>query len=88
MQTSLDGRTVLHLAVKTGDLALVQLLLQYSVNVNARDQSGETALHAAVALGHEEIVRAMLARGINTQARVGIPTPVDATFDRNMMTEL
>lgn len=47
-----DGKTALHVAVKTGNPELVHFLLQYNPDVNARDDSGQTPMQMAVKLGN------------------------------------
>ncbi|CAD0093612.1 unnamed protein product [Aureobasidium vineae] len=86
--TTVNGETALHLAARVGDVAMVESLLQRCPSINVRNHCGETALHAAVTAGHEEVVRVMLAHGVDPQAKVGIQTPVDATFDWNMIMDL
>ncbi|KAI4724572.1 hypothetical protein E4T49_07715 [Aureobasidium sp. EXF-10728] len=86
--TTASGETALHLAARIGDVAMVESLLQRCVSINVRNHCGETALHAAVTAGHEDVVRVMLAHGVDSQAKVGIQTPIDATFDWNTLMHL
>lgn len=57
-------------AVKKGDLANVDNLLQAGVNVNAGDEKGYTALHWAVGMRHTDVVIRLLATaGINVDSK-------------------
>lgn len=46
----------LHVAVKMKHLKMIQDLMQYSANINARDKFGWTPLHIALRIGNLEIV--------------------------------
>ena len=55
--------TVLHCAVRTANIKIVEMLLQAQADINARDHNGNTALHRAVLEGqepHERIVQLLL----------------------------
>lgn len=58
--TSSIGYTALHEAASRGQVALVQLLLDYGANVNARSREGLTPLHNATLCNHVEVVRLLL----------------------------
>jgi len=59
---SLDdsGRTALHCAAAVGNIEVCELLLDYSVNVNAQDLYGYTPLICAAMNSHLEIVKLLL----------------------------
>jgi ankyrin repeat protein len=67
----------LALAVKTGDQATIQTLLQQRVDVNAPEVDGTTALHWAVRKDQIELVDRLIRAGANVKAanRYGI-TPL------------
>lgn len=48
------GITPLMTAIRSGDAAMVRLLLDHGADINARDHKGQTALH--VAFGNKELV--------------------------------
>ena len=77
----LDG-TVLHRAVRGGNLSIVNMLLGAGADVNTEDYTGRSALHHAVTKGqepHEHIVRLLLAHS----------APLDATdYDGNSVFHL
>lgn len=49
--------------------AIVDQLLQYGADPNARKRTGETALHIAIKLGNIDATKALLGRGANVHAR-------------------
>ena len=58
-----DGRTPLHLSIKTGDAALVQMLLSNGASVNVTNDEGYTALHVASYLGQTSSSRSSSSTG-------------------------
>ncbi|TYJ56724.1 hypothetical protein B9479_002494 [Cryptococcus floricola] len=58
-----DGRTPLQWAATTSSLSMLQLLLNYNPDLEARDTMGWTALMIASASGHIEIVKELLDAG-------------------------
>ncbi|XP_061387552.1 homeobox protein 5 [Musca vetustissima] len=68
-----DGHTVLHIAARTGNLELVQLIVysykasknisQFLSFINAQDDGGWTAMVWAAELGHTDIVSLLLQQG-------------------------
>ncbi|PIA54104.1 hypothetical protein AQUCO_00900579v1, partial [Aquilegia coerulea] len=60
------GQTLLHLAIAQGRADLVQLLLEYEPDVEARSRYGQSALEAAVAAGELLIVELLLAHESST----------------------
>ncbi|KAH0539791.1 hypothetical protein KQX54_008056 [Cotesia glomerata] len=73
--------TILHLAIKCGDLELVQLVLSKGPHVNFKNTHGKTPLHVAVELGYEKIVELLISKGayVNTSAKDG-STPIQAAI--------
>jgi Ankyrin repeats (3 copies)/Ankyrin repeats (many copies) len=55
----------IHKAVKAGDNALVQELIQANADVNAKDKEGKTALHWVARVGNTEILQCLLDNGAN-----------------------
>ncbi|EHA8590586.1 ankyrin repeat domain-containing protein 65 [Cocos nucifera] len=61
------GQSLLHLAIARGRPDLVQLLLEFDPNVEARSRAGSTPLEAAAAAGEALIVELLLARRASTE---------------------
>lgn len=58
-----DSRTCLHLAASSGQLAIVEFLLERKANVNARDRLGGTPLRDAVREGHLDVAKVLSEAG-------------------------
>lgn len=61
--------TLLWCAVVKGDEAMVEALLEYGANTEAKIKEGKTVLFYAVSLGHGSIVRQLLKHGANKEER-------------------
>lgn len=64
-----NRETALHLAANSGHLGIVDLLLSYGANVNARNQAGNTALMEAVENHHSRVVQRLLQAGADMNAK-------------------
>jgi ankyrin repeat protein/Mg2+ and Co2+ transporter CorA len=75
--TELRNKTALHLATAHDREDVIELLLEYGADVNARSDGGWTALHNACDKGCEKIVRILLHAGaeLNSQLLNGM-TPL------------
>ncbi|KAG0478780.1 hypothetical protein HPP92_013499 [Vanilla planifolia] len=62
-----NGQTLLHLAISRGRADLVQLILEFGADVEARNRAGRSALEAASAAGETLIAELLLARGASTR---------------------
>jgi len=60
------GDTPLHVAVRSGDSAMIRFLLDKGADVNARDEDGRTVLHMT---DDPKTVRLLLDRGANLDAK-------------------
>jgi ankyrin repeat protein len=63
------GETLLHKAARNGHLEVAKTLLEYEVDIEARNKHQNTPLHWAVRHGHLEIVALLLKRGAKVNAR-------------------
>jgi hypothetical protein len=72
------GVSCIHVACKLGDVAIIQLLVAYGADWQARDVDGATPLHYAAMCatdrgggggGGEETVRLLLQLGVDVKAR-------------------
>lgn len=59
----------LHVAVRRGNLAMVELLIEYKSKLSADDPYSENALFIAISKGHPEIVEALLKYGAEPNER-------------------
>ena len=65
-----NGDTLLHSAVRQGDLANAQrLILKQNISVNDINASYETPLHLACALGHKPLVHLLVTNGADMYKR-------------------
>ncbi|CAL5227072.1 g9976 [Coccomyxa viridis] len=62
-ETLRGDKTPLHLAVESGSVEAVQLVIRHGAWVNVRKSNGETALFEATAAGRIDIVKALLQHG-------------------------
>lgn len=63
------GATLLHRAVRAGNLESAELLIEHGAEVNATDESGDTPLHEAARSGHTEMVELLTEHGAAMGAR-------------------
>ncbi|KAH7516809.1 hypothetical protein FEM48_Zijuj10G0174100 [Ziziphus jujuba var. spinosa] len=82
----LDGCTLLHLACETADIAMLELLLQYSANINAIDSRGQTPLHRCILKGKTTFVKLLLTRGadpraVNGEGKTTLELAIESNFD-------
>ena len=61
--------TPLHECARSGDLALLQLVLNYGPKLEVKDGDGETPLFIAAGARAPEVTRALLAAGANPNAK-------------------
>jgi len=61
----LQGCSLLHLACHTGDLGMLELLLQYGADVNAQDYYGRVPLHHCIFKGKNQFAKLLIRRGAN-----------------------
>ncbi|KAI3413079.1 uncharacterized protein J3R85_016569 [Psidium guajava] len=66
-----QGQTLLHLAIARARPDLVQLLLEFGANIEARGGSGSTPLEAAASAGEALIAELLLARRARTERSEG-----------------
>lgn len=59
---NLAGKTALHEAARTGNLAFLRTLLAAGADINAADESGRTALTDAIKANREDAIRLLLDR--------------------------
>lgn len=62
MDECFDGCSLLHLACRTADVGMIELLLQYGANINARDAKSQTPLHHCILRGRTSFAKLLVAR--------------------------
>lgn len=67
--TDFTGRPVLGLAARTGNIAIVERLLDAGAEADAEDEIGFTALMEAARDGKHDIVKLLLSRGVDANHR-------------------
>ncbi len=67
-RTTVDRETLLHVAAKSGNVRLVQLLLGHGFEINARNVRGETPLHVALLTGKTEAAMLLIRQGADINA--------------------
>ncbi|MGJ7035154.1 ankyrin repeat domain-containing protein [Anoxybacillus eryuanensis] len=81
-----ENNTPLHIAAGSGNLAFVQLVCQYDVDVNAINKHGETPLLLAVQAGNIDVVRFLYEHGANVEiANKAGETPLYKAVERNFI---
>ena len=78
-------QTALHFAAQKGCTKMVELLLEYDIDIDALDSEQNSALHQAVENGHVEVVELLLQKGANCNVRdIHLFTPLHvAAIDGN-----
>ncbi|KAM1418161.1 hypothetical protein ACFXTO_021869 [Malus domestica] len=82
----LDGCTLLHLACETADIGMLELLLQYGVNINVNDSRGHTPLDRCILRGKNTFAKLLLTRGadpraLNGEGKTPLELAVESNFD-------
>ncbi|XP_009359883.2 ADP-ribosylation factor GTPase-activating protein AGD3 [Pyrus x bretschneideri] len=82
----LDGCTLLHLACETADIGMLELLLQYGVNINVIDSRGHTPLDRCILRGKNTFAKLLLTRGadpraLNGEGKTPLELAVESNFD-------
>jgi cytohesin len=67
------GQTPLHMAARTGQREMADLLLSNGADVNGQVEGGWTPLHEAARSGHENVAKLLIARGAVVNARMTPP---------------
>ena len=82
-QGTVKERRSLHLAARSGQKGIAELLLINGAMVNAKDRSGLTPLHSAALNGHKDFIEVLLANNadVNTKDNMG-QTPLNMAADR------
>lgn len=68
MRETQTGKTIAHAAVQTGDVNVVEGLLDRYIEFTETDFNGSTPLHEAVWLGNKDIVNLFLRIGLNVNS--------------------
>ena len=71
-----DGSTLYHLAVTKNDIALLEAIKKYDININVTNKEGLTALHKAAMLAQDDL---MLKYLVANGAKTDIKTEFDET---------
>ena len=66
-----NGENALHIAVRNGNLEVVQYILSRGVDLEAKDSKGRTALFNAALVGYTDVIQALLRAGADINTDVG-----------------
>ncbi|KAI1309395.1 Myotrophin [Halotydeus destructor] len=69
VNSSIDGRPLIHYAADYGHTEVIQYLIQKGANVNSTDKHGISALLAAIWEGHVSSVKLMLEKGADKSGK-------------------
>ncbi|KAL2649931.1 hypothetical protein R1flu_018059 [Riccia fluitans] len=87
-EENLSGCTLLHLACQTGDLAMVEMLLQHGARVDSRDGSGRCPLHHCVIYGKNACAKLLVMRGAQPNAADNWgKTPLECALEKGPITD-
>lgn len=65
-----NGNTLYHLAVKKQNIAMLDFIKQYNININAKNKKGLTALQQAVMTAkNDKIIKHLITEGANKTAK-------------------
>ncbi len=78
-----DAYSLLHLAVRAGDLDLIRWLVEQGAEVNCSNDLEETPLHWAVYNGHQEAVKLLYELGADPSVR-----DADGLYPADMVEEM
>ena len=74
---AVDGRTPLYAACESGDVRVVQLMLDAKCDMESRRNDGSTPLIVASVFGHHDVVELLLERGALCKPRDEDGTALD-----------
>ncbi len=67
-QKNIGGATALHIAARSGNLEIINILLENGADVNAMDNESYTPLMRAAIIGNSKIVEALLNKGAKAES--------------------
>lgn len=83
-QSSRNGNTALHWALKSGNANFANLLMDYNANCKATNKIKETPLHFAVMLDSPSLIKKLIDKGANLNAKdKNGRTPLDWALKEN-----
>ncbi|MGB8467516.1 MAG: ankyrin repeat domain-containing protein [Candidatus Babeliales bacterium] len=69
--TTVEGKTLLHIAAESGSLRMIQLLLDSGANINALDDYGYSPFHRAIEKLNTKVVNFLIEKGADIYAPAG-----------------
>lgn len=79
-----NGETPLHNACWTGQIEIVQVLIDYGANTNMQNDHGETPLHWAARMGYANIVKLLLEVGADPTVQGTSGRPIDIAANQEI----
>jgi Arf-GAP/coiled-coil/ANK repeat/PH domain-containing protein len=81
----MENWSLVHLACESGDIGMIELLLQYGANVNLSDSRGLMPLHLCILTRKLAIAKLLLSRGADPHALNGEgKTPLELALESNL----
>ncbi len=66
-----QNQSLLHSAIQTDSVKLIELLIEKGINVNVKNRAGQTPLYAAVLRGRVDVVKFLLDKGADVNVSLG-----------------
>ena len=81
-----EGNTLYHVAAKKNDLQLMKKIVDFNIDVNAKNDEGMTALHvAAMKAENDKLLKFLIAKGADANSKTDFEETVYDLASENEM---